>query len=379
MRWVALGSALAGAFLSVATVAAQDPSASPDAGTVGGWVAVETPAFADFDAIEQAVSTGDEIVVVGTRCDADGTCERGVLATADGTTWSPRGALPAEVDLLADLVADGSDLYALGDDADGAAAIWRSPDRGSTWQLADLRAAQAGSADRRRRSGSDAIADRSVLALARGPDGLIAAGWFNAESHDRSALWRSDDGTTWDRLGLRRALDDAGGVFDLAGRSTAVVAVTGDGLWRSDDGSRWERVATIEDPEEILTDVEASDDGFVGLGVGPRGATIWEAGAEGEDWRREDADPALAGAWEAELRAFGPRIVAVGTRDGDERVPTVWLRDDGSWSAETISTATGAVPVDVATIGDTIVVVGSVPDSSGGTTAAAWLEPDAAG
>ena len=52
--------------------------------------------------------------------------------SGDGTTWRPAGELPGEPQALA---VAGHDLYVAAHDADGRTAIYRSNDRGRTWQL----------------------------------------------------------------------------------------------------------------------------------------------------------------------------------------------------------------------------------------------------
>jgi hypothetical protein len=174
-------------------------------------------------------------------------------------------------------------------------------------------------------------------------------------------------------------MDRAGGVFDVAGGEEGYVAATGESLWRSVDGRRWTRAAASGRAEDLVTDVEASDAGFIGLGIRGPTPAIWVAGPDGSVWERQPDDPALAGLWEAELRANGPDVAAVGLRDGDARIPTAWLFDGTTWSAETVTSTTGARPADLVTTADAIVVVGSVPTPDGATSAAAWRRPVGSG
>ena len=369
-----MGAAVALALMSGTAATAQEPSGSPGSGAA--WTELTSPAFSGLQSFLQAASTEAEIIVIGSRCDPEGACQHVVLATPDGTTWSERGVLPADVDRLADLIADGSDLYAVGDRGDGQAAIWRSVDGGASWQLLGGQEAFLTGADGRRdRSPSGDVFDASVLALARGPRGLLAGGWLNGEDLDRSAIWLSVDGTAWERVRLRRPMDQSGGVFDLAGDGDAYVAVTEDGLWRSADGRRWKRLSAAGTPADVVTDIEATDMGFTGFGVGGPTASVWTSGADGFAWQRQADDPALARLWEAELRAIGPDVVAVGLRDGDERIPTAWLLDGTTWTAETITATPDARPADVVASADALIVVGSAPTAEGTPSAAAWRRP----
>ena len=120
------------------------------------------------------------------------------------------------MNLVADLVADEDGLLVVGSDAGADGAIWRSTDGGATWEGLDDRDAFAPGADGRPgRSPEGNPYDVSVMAVARGPAGLVAGGWLNSEDLDRSAIWRSTDSRSWERIRLPRAMDRAGGVFDV--------------------------------------------------------------------------------------------------------------------------------------------------------------------
>ena len=231
------------------------------------WIEVDAPTLEALDAIEQATTSGAEAIVVGARCTSVGTCERVVLASTDGTTWEERGSLPDDVNLLADLVADEEVLLALGNSAGADAFIWRSTDGGASWQAGGADAFEVGADGRSSRSPAGNPYHLSVLGAARGPEGIVAGGWLNSEDLDRSAIWHSADGTAWERIRLPRAMDRARGVFDVAGGAGGYVAVTGAGLWRSEDGRRWARATTGGTSEDIITEVEVTDTGFIGLGA----------------------------------------------------------------------------------------------------------------
>jgi hypothetical protein len=371
MRRIAMAAAVALALASTAATSAQEPDPSPDAKS--GWVEVAEPLLSGSDTLEQVAATASEVLAVGSSCDEQGACDRVLLASPDGVTWTERGRLPTDVNLLADLVTDGDDLYVVGDRLEGRAAIWRSLDGGASWQLLGSRAAFRPGADRRPpRSPDGGAYDASVRALARGPAGLVAGGWLNAEDLDRAAIWLSTDGTLWERIRLPRAMDRWGGIFDVAGDAEGYVALTAEGPWRSGDGRRWRRAVGVDETDVIPVELEPTGSGFVGLGIGEGTAVTWLAGPGGSDWRRLPDDPALAGLWEAGLRASGPRVVAVGTSDGDERIPTAWLLDEGTWTAEAIVGVPGAVPADAAWIGDDILVVGSAVGPDDEPSGVAW-------
>jgi hypothetical protein len=385
-RSVVLGAALLLASVAASGTSAQspEPSASPAVSPSANaepvaWTSVDAPALSAYDAIEQAASTEDEVVLIATRCDTDGTCERVALASPDGSTWVERGPLPEDVNLLADLVADEDGLLIVGSDSGAGGAIWLTTDGGATWAMtSDRDAFEPGADGRPGRSPEGNPYDVSVMAVARGPAGLVAGGWLNSEDLDRSGIWLSQDGGAWERIRLPRAMDRDGGVFDVSASEDGYVAVTGSGLWRSEDGQRWTR-ATSDDADVPVTDVEATEEGFVGLGVGPAAGSVWVGGTEGGDWQRQPDEPALAGVWDATLQAFGSRVVAAGFRSDETFIPTVWTLEPGSpWVAETVSVEPGVRLTDVALIGDRLLVVGSAQGADETPAAAAWMRSDPA-
>jgi photosystem II stability/assembly factor-like uncharacterized protein len=171
MRALPVAAVVLVALATSVPTAAQSPSGSPAPATA--WAEVAAPVVAELDALEKVVSTDPGIVAIGSRCEAEGDCERIVLATTDGMTWTERGRLPDDVDLVADLVADGGALYLVGDRPVSRASVWRSTDGGGTWALVDPDAFP-GSDGRPRRDRPDGIDDTSVRGLARGPAGLVA-------------------------------------------------------------------------------------------------------------------------------------------------------------------------------------------------------------
>jgi hypothetical protein len=112
------------------------------------------------------------------------------------------------------------------------------------------------------------------------------------------SVFRTDDGATWDRVGVADANHSFDGV-DADGPGTVRVAAGGGTLLRR-DGSRWRRTST---GDADLRDVEVAGD--AGLAVGAGGAVYAH---DGSGWTRE---PTPTG---ANLRAVvrGSPDVAVG-------------------------------------------------------------------
>ena len=379
------GALLAG-LLGGQAVLAQSPPASPApavaspslATASASWVKVDAPQLETIDTVEHAVTSATEVVALGTRCDDEGVCRRVALATPDGIAWEERGPLPGDVEALGDLAADEGGLVVVGRDGEGDGAIWRSTDGGATWQKAGERAFEPGADGRPGRSPAGNAYEGTVLTVERGPSGLIAGGWLNSEDADRSAMWRSTDGSDWERLRLPGAMDRAGGVFDVAASDVAYVAVTASGVWRSADGRRWERAADQDDMP--LAAVEATDAGFIGISVDGPVTSVWSAGPSGEDWQRQADDPALAGLSEARLRSLDELVTAVGSRADDRLTPTVWTLEPGAASiAEAVSAQDGVRLLDIVTVDGRLLVVGSDTRSDGTTAAAAWLRDEPPG
>ena len=107
--------------------------------------------------------------------------------------------------------------------------------------------------------------------------------------------------------------------------------------------------------------------------------SLWRAGPDGTAWVRQGDEPAFAGLWEADLRAFASRTIAIGSRSEGALVPTVWILDPGAaWTAETVSLEPGARLTDVALIGGAPLVVGTMPAGDGTTHGAAWRQGEPA-
>jgi hypothetical protein len=380
------GALVVAMFIGPSTLAQSPGASASPAAASATWTRVEAPTLATIDTIEHAATIGTEVVAIGTRCDTEGVCGRVALATPDGLAWEERGPLPADIEVLGDLIADAGALVAVGRSADGVGAIWRSLDRGATWAVdGDQRAFRPGGGGGLRRSPAGNPYEVTVLSVARGPGGLVAGGWLNSEDDDRSAMWRETDPGIWERVPLRPAMERAGGVFDVAASEEAYVAVTAEDVWRSSDGRRWARAAVDERGPPWIRDVASTDDGFIGLKTGPTVTSTWAAASDGRRWQEEPDDPVLADLAGGTITVVDGRLVVAAARPDFESddlmvVSVVWTREPGAaWVAETVSDDFRVGLADVVAIGDALLVVGNAPDEGGTSIGAAWLREEPTG
>jgi hypothetical protein len=216
--------------------------------------------------------------------------------------------------------------------------------------------------------GTQAIAPTGI---AVGESGMVAIGTSGSlEEEDRFldsdvTVWTSPDGVNWTLAGAD-SLAEPGWQFpdDVIATGKGFVAVGSEVLkrpeggladgdaavWRSDDGTIWERVPHDEElfggPDyQHMADIAMGGPGLVAVGAdnGIGQVTVWTS-PDGERWARVPADP----------RTFGPttpkdfpimrhvavagdgRMVAAGFEwwpEPDMVVAAVWVSSDGlSWT-----------------------------------------------
>ncbi len=245
-----------------------------------------------------------------------------------GTAGHP-GHFPGQV-LVTGLATDGDRLVAVG--SVGLRGSW-SPvawwsDDGDTWRLAAIAASPPAFA----------------VAVAAAPDG----GWVAVGREERrAAVWTSPDGLTWtaspvppagaaaERMTSVTVVD---GAYLAGGSAGPELGLRDARLWRSDDGTHWEPVG-IPSPEGTeIRDTSPAGAGWVAVGtIGPAqrptGSVAWRSpDGAGAPVRLDDEELARGLAVALTRRADGS-IVAVGS-DADERTARVWLSSDGgSWEA----------------------------------------------
>ena len=227
---------------------------------------------------------------------------------------------------------------------------------------------------------------QEMLGVAATGGGFVAVGRDTdpAGSNFDAAVWRSDDGLTWERVALPAdgfSGPESQGMNDVVSTGTGLVAVGRDGLdaavWRSGDGVTWERVRSdvLQGPgaQEMIA-VVAGGPGLVVVGyddVGGerrRDAAVWTF--DGVDWSRAGADVlALPGG--QELRAVAivaGQVVAAGSDSaGGDRDGAVWTSPDGiRWQQARVGElgGTGDQEVDaLAAVGGRALAVGDAPSS----------------
>ena len=139
-----------------------------------------TPSCAVQQALWKPVWDGTQFVAVGTETIYGGAPTALIMTSPDGLSWAPSatGAIPVGTDEglgMASVAAHGGMLVAVGQAADGTAAIWTSAD-GSSWQSASVPL-----------SGQRVLRD-----VAWGPAGFVAVGWGGTPATVVSA-----DGLVW--------------------------------------------------------------------------------------------------------------------------------------------------------------------------------------
>jgi hypothetical protein len=250
-------------------------------------------------------------------------------------------------------------------------------------------------------SGKQAIA---ALAVAGGT--TVAVGWLQLGTDRDAATWTSTGDAFLRSCELDSVCGDAavpggdrrqemlgvaatGGGFVAVGRDTDPAGGNFDAaVWRSADGSTWERVALPADgfsgPEsQGMNDVVSTGTGLVAVGRDGLDAAVWRSG-DGITWERVSSD-VLQGPGAQEMIAVvagGPGLVVVGYDDvgGDRRRDAaVWTFDGVDWSragGDALAAAGGQEMRAVAVVGGQILAAGS--DSAGADRdGAVWTSPDA--
>jgi hypothetical protein len=151
-----------------------------------------------------------------------------------------------------------------------------------------------------------------------------------------------------------QSLPQSDGVLRILGVAAAqngVVAVgvdeTGPGsngaIWFSEDGRDWRRVGEPEALAQVqLADVAANDDGFTVIGTMGLGPTVVVLqSSDGVEWQRVPDGPQFANAHVGSLAGKGDELLAVGTdgSDTDESGKAVSIRSVGAAGWERLSSA----------------------------------------
>ena len=393
-----------------------------DEGTFGGDGA---------QAVTAVTQDGGRLVAVGTDTQPDGGVDA-LLWVAQSGDWE-RAAEAEELagvgdQFAADVTATGGRVVAVG---------WETkPAAGGTPPDTDAVAWVLGVEDEpppepetgpvipwQRVVGQDDLGgdgEQRMYSVAIGPAGLVAVGTTAGDGLD-GAVWRSEDGVTWERSAVLGGPADqyllgvmtggrgyvvvgadgpsaavwlsvdgevwtraAGGlpVFDAAvARAVTVtpdgrlVAVGDDGAgaasaWVSDYGDVWQRAAIGSGTPTAVT---GGPDGVVAVGHNDAGAAAWSS-PDGLNWTGAVVG---TGAFRA-TRARGPGIVAVGSAAGDGRDGIVWARTGADWVQAPLGGLGGAEDQELTALTseeDLLVAVGWT-GFGGGDDAASWASRD---
>jgi hypothetical protein len=230
----------------------------------------------------------------------------------------------------------------------------------------------------------------ATLSIVPGGDGLVAIGFDGAFG---SLLWTSaDGGRTWTditpadfaSIGIASVVEHDGRLVGVGRGNTIDIETEEAAVYLSDDGRAWRKVGAGGQMLGQLIDVVATDDGLFAVGgvPGADSAGVWRS-ADGESWERVGPDIEHAFLWS--IAEGGPGLVAVGWRRNPDPDLAVWTSADlgETWElAPDPEGFAGHEATDIATIGDTLVMVGSAFDGSGGrawtsTDGIAWTQADA--
>ena len=199
----------------------------------------------------------------------------------------------------------------------------------------------------------------------------------------RMALWRSPDGTSWDRVEVPAIFSPASAVAQLVGTGSGVVAVGAEGgapaAWWSADGVDWARsdfrgpergrvTAVVAGPDGLRASGSAApaDGGAAGVGAA-RAPSVWRS-ADGQSWEPVPASfeggprHGQEGGFN-ELKALARTDDGYVATGGGAQARRVWSSADGSaWvEAELPAAARAASRLDLALLAasGSDVVVGS--------------------
>ncbi|MEE8492106.1 MAG: hypothetical protein V3S60_10715 [Acidimicrobiia bacterium] len=239
-----------------------------------------------------------------------------------------------------------------GEDGEGSAAVWTSPD-GAIWTRVPHDAALFGGAD--------------MESITVGGPGLVAVG---EDADGDAVVWTSADGVTWSRVFHHEGGGATMNSVTVGGPGLVAVGSDGGGqtessnavVWTSPDGIDWSRVPHneaifggpayrlgVESAHVGMTSVSAGGPGLVAVGWDWPHAAVWTS-VDGITWARVPHDEAMqsascsppsgscfdgaVGLFMRSVTVGGPGLVAVGF-DGhpDAENAVVWTSDDGvTWS-----------------------------------------------
>jgi hypothetical protein len=320
---VAVGTAGTGSDLDDAAVWASTDGSEwsrvPDDPTVFGGDGVQE--------MNMVLAVGDGFLAVGENGD-----DAGAWTSSDGEHWARVDSEQLGEDgdgkqvINRAAVVSGDEVIAVGYESfgtgDDPAAVWSSPDGGSTWTRLDTADAFTSTKGARMR------------AVAVESDGRVVAGGFDGVQVERSAVaWTFTDAEGWSRTP-----DDPGGELfgGDGGQEIATIIAGPDGyvavgedegsgdfdaaVWTSPDGSEWTK-STSPDltgaGDQRLIHVLGTTSGLMAVGYADEGSgqdgAVWIS-ENGTDWTRLDEE-AFGGEGDQIMRGMAcmdGKIVIVG-------------------------------------------------------------------
>ncbi|MGH2418566.1 MAG: hypothetical protein ACRDFY_09560, partial [Candidatus Limnocylindria bacterium] len=317
------------------------------------------------------------------------TAEPTAAAVAPIITWEEPAVFngnPTEI------LADGDTWVAVGGVDPRGPGAWTSSD-GQTWEPAEVVDPQP-----------DPMFPGSKLGpTVRFGDSLLSYGTFIGCCDGRGVLgWRSADGRSWEVIESRSPLFATGYlVNELVVGDQVIVAVEGrystfsGRLWRWTEEASWvettPNTAGTDQPSGMTTsDVTWADGRFVAVGArgdppggGPVRGASWTS-TDGQAWEESAAAPELE---DVELLEVAPvpggGYVALGISDaanfGNDSATVALTSPDGlAWTpAQMPSMGPLTRPIDVITVDEGLVAIGSTTESEGSSTTV-WTSADGA-
>jgi hypothetical protein len=218
-------------------------------------------------------------MAVGSVFDPDADCvedvyEGRIWSSPDGTKWTAQSADVFAKTRPTQVFEFGGNLFVIGvtgsseGDANCPAPadqpglnLWRSTDKGTSWQRLERPAA---------------LADAAVAQVMAAGDHLVAVGSVLGADEDRAATWTSVDGTSWTPAELA---PNTSSLATAAANDKVIVAFGDDDVsplaWISRDlGANWYEESidlegvTPEDLTIFVDSVVATDKGFIAVGDG---------------------------------------------------------------------------------------------------------------
>jgi hypothetical protein len=340
-----------------------NPSPTP-IGVGGPGLAGHPGHFPGQAVMADVVAAGERLLAVGYVGDPWTAI---AWSSSDGFSWTLEtiDAASPSFAMSVDTSADGT-IVAVGRHGPAAAAWFRL---GDTWQRAEVVT-------------DDGDATRMTVVLATG-GGWVGGGSIGPELGDREArFWTSSDGRTWVPSEDGQAMDGAEvvDILELDGRLVALGRLgtgqrgSGTIAWTSDDGRHWERVVDPELAEGLavsMTSLNGAGLVAVGSDLDERAGWVWHS-RDGNVWQRvPDEDSRGNRGYKIHLTdvvGTAGGLVAIGDQVVDQfGFASSWLSEDGrTWTKSDGQPSLGqSEPLSVVVTDRYLVAVGSrgAPDN----------------